>query len=205
MSENHCHSLKGFRNAPPLSAIVHDSNPVSFEDGFCLPSSCHNRTWLLDSSQETCSETTTCQVTSCKQDQFREDACAQSTCHSRVVQTTCSNSEPCERTTCPPGSCALQPECASQPCQPARSRHRVFVAQRCQPASYMVKYCPLKSSVSRHHQTLDYESSQCQSQTLSYNSYSPWVQGAPGSQLLESSSTYEPTCCVTGGLQLPSK
>nr|XP_027784872.1 keratin-associated protein 27-1 [Marmota flaviventris] len=205
MPESHCQSLRSCCNAPPLSAIVHGSNLISFEDGFCLPSSCHNRTWLLDSSQETCSEATSCQVTNCEQDQFREDTCAQSTCHSSVVQTTCSNSKPCERTTCPPGSCAAVLESASQTCQPASNRHTAFVAQRCQPASYMLQYRPLKSSVSRCHQTLEYESSQCQSQTLTYNSCSPLVDAAPGPQLLESSSTYEPTCCVTGGLQLPSK
>ncbi|KAL2805335.1 keratin-associated protein 27-1 [Daubentonia madagascariensis] len=206
MPHSHYHSLRSFQNAPQLSAIVRGSNPISFEDGFCLPSSCHSRTWLLDNVQETCNETTSCQLTNCEQNMFTEDSCVQSACLPGGVQRTYSNSRPCEMTTCQSESSSAVLECVSQPCQSGNSQQMGFVVHSCQPESHMDKCCPPKTSASKSCQTLECESSQCQSQNSESSSCRPLVKDAPEPQLLESSSTtYEPTCCVTGGLQLPSK
>ncbi|ELW59443.1 keratin-associated protein 27-1 [Tupaia chinensis] len=199
MPHSDYHSLR----APPLSAIEHGSSPTSFEDGFCLPSSCYSRTWLLDNFQDTWSEATSCQVTNCEQDRLPENSCVQNTCLSRVVQTTYSNSRPCEKTTCISGQSSAALECVSQPGQAGSSQQKGFIVQRCQPASYLVKYCPPKTSVSKNCQTLECESSQCQSQSPESSSCRTSVNVAPGPQLLVMPNTYEPTCCVTGGLQLP--
>ncbi|XP_012636326.2 keratin-associated protein 27-1 [Microcebus murinus] len=206
MPHSHYCSLRSFQNAPPLSAIVHDSNPISFEDGFCLPSSYHSRTWLLDNFQETCNETTSCQLTDYEQNLFTEDSCVQSTCLPGVVQTTYSNSKPCERTTCHSERSSVVLECVSQPCPSEKSQQMNFVVQSCQPESHMEKYCSSKTSAAKSCQAQECESNQRQSQSSESSSCRPLVSVAPEPRFLESSSsTYEPTCCVTGGLQLPSK
>nr|XP_020008325.1 keratin-associated protein 27-1 [Castor canadensis] len=205
MSHSHHHSFRSFGKAPSLSAIVHGSNPVSFEDGLFLPSNCHSRTWLLDNIQETCRDTFSCQLTNCEQDQFTENSYVQSSCFPRVVQTTRSNSKSCERTNCQSGSSIAVKKCAAQPCQSGSSQKMSFIDQSCQPANYMAKCCPVKAPLSKSYQTLEYKSIQCQTQIPESSSYRPLVSVASEPQLLESSSTYEPTCCVTGGLQMPSK
>lgn len=206
MPHSHCHWLRSFHNAPPLSAITHGTNPISFEDGLCLPSSFHIRTWLLDNFQETCNETTSCQMTICEQDLFTDDSCVQSTCLPGVVQTTYSNSRPCERTACQSESSSAGLACVSQPCQSESTQQMGFVAQSCHPASLKGNSCPPKTSESKNCLTLECASSQCQSENPESSSCRPLVNVTPEPQLLESSSsTYEPTCCVTGGFQLPSK
>lgn len=205
MSQSHCYSLRSSYNVPPLSAIVHGSNPISFEDGCFLPSSCHNRTWLLDNFQETCSETTSSKVSNCEQELCTEDSGVQSACLHRVVQTTCSNSRPHEKTTCESGSSSTVLKCVSQPCQSESSQRKGFAIQSCQPVSCAAKCCPPKTDVSQSGQALECESSQCQTQNPELSSCRPLVPVTTGPQLLESSNSYEPTCCVTGGLQLPSK
>lgn len=205
MPHSHCHSLRSFHNAPPLSAITHGTNPISFEDGLCLPSSFHSRTWLLDNFQETCNETTSCQMTICEQDLFTDHSCVQSTCLPRVVQTTYSNSRPCERTACQSESSSAGLACVSQPCQSESTQQMGFVVQSCHPASLKGNSCPPKTSEPKNCQTLECASSQCQSENPESSSCRPLVNVTPEPQLLESSSTYEPTCCVTGGFQLPSK
>ncbi|XP_002716836.2 keratin-associated protein 27-1 [Oryctolagus cuniculus] len=204
MSHNQCQSLRSF-NAPTLSAITHASNPMSFDDGLCLPSSCYSRTWLLDNFQETCSKSSSCQLTSCEQNLFPGNSCVQRTCFPRIVQTTCSNSKPCDKTACQSQSASAVSECASQRCQSGSRQQMGFVAQSRQPASYMAKCSPLKTSVSKNCQTIECESSQCPSQNPESSSCGPMMNVAPGPQHAESSCTYEPTCCITGGLQLPSK
>ncbi|XP_043451974.1 keratin-associated protein 27-1 [Prionailurus bengalensis] len=204
MSESQGHSPRNFYNVPPLSAIVHGSKLISFEDGFFLPSSCHGRTWLLDDFQETCSETTSCKVPNCKQELGTEQSCMQSACLPRVFQTTCSSSRPCEKTICQSGRSSAMLACVSQPCQSGSSQK--VIVQNCQPVSHVAKSCPPKTYLSKSCQTLECDPGQCQSQSPESGSCRPPVYVAPGPQLLESSSnTYEPTCCVTGGLQLPSK
>ncbi|XP_012665149.1 keratin-associated protein 27-1 [Otolemur garnettii] len=204
---NHYHSLGSSQKAPLLSAIVHGSNPIHFEDGFCLPSSYYSRTWLLDNFQETCNETTISQLTSCEQkNQFTEDNPVQSTCLPEDVQMTYSDPGHCERTTYQLQSTSVVLEHASQPCQSESSEQMGFVVQRCQPECHMEKCCPPKMSVSKSCQTLECESSQCQFQSLESSSCRHLVKDARETQFLESpSSTYELTCCVTGGLKLPSK
>ncbi|XP_006899489.1 PREDICTED: keratin-associated protein 27-1-like [Elephantulus edwardii] len=191
MSLSSCHSLRSFYNAPPLSAIVHGSDLVSFEDGFCLPSSYHSRTWLLDSFQETCSETTSCQLTNCDQNVCSKDCCLQSACLPRAVQTMCTNTKTCERTTCQEGA-ASAAECVTHSYKLENSQQTGHTVWSCQPGSYLAKSCPPKNYVAKNCQSLE-----CQSSQMNH-------QGSE-SQILESSSTYEPPCCVTGGLQLPSK
>ncbi|XP_004390894.1 keratin-associated protein 27-1 [Trichechus manatus latirostris] len=205
MSHSYCRSLRGFYNVPPLSAIVHGTDPIIFEDGFCLPSCCHGRTWLLDNFQEACSETTSYQLKKCKQNLCTEDSCVQSACLPRVVQITSTNSRPCERTTCQAGAASAASEWVPQSCQSESSQQMGCVVWRCQPASYMARSCPTKTYVSKNRQTLECEFRQSQFQEPESSSYRPLVYVSPEPQLLESSSTYEPTCCVTGGLQLPSK
>ncbi|XP_006194371.1 keratin-associated protein 27-1 [Camelus dromedarius] len=206
MTQSHSHPLKSFYSVPPLSAIIHESKAINFEDGFFFPSSCHSRTWLLDNFQETCHETTSCKVPNCEQGLSTGDSCVQTACLPRVVQTTCSNSRPCERTPCQSGSSSAVSEGVSQPCQSRSSQQMGVVVQSCQPVSNMAKCCPPKIYVSKTCQTVACESSQCQSQSPESSSCSSLVCVAQRPQLLESSSnTYEPTCCVTGGLQLPSE
>lgn len=204
MSQSHCHSLKSSYSVPPLSAIVHGSNPVSFEDGFFLPSSCHGRTWLLDNFQEACSETTSSQVPNCERELCTEDSGVQRACLHRVTQTTCSSFRPHAKTTCKPESSSAVLKCVSQPCQSGSSQRKGLVIQNCQPVSYAAKCCPPKTYVSKSCRALAYESSQCQTQSPESSSCKPLVV-TTGPQFLEASNNYEPTCCVTGGLQLPSK
>ncbi|XP_003927729.1 keratin-associated protein 27-1 [Saimiri boliviensis] len=206
MPHSHCHSLRSFHNAPPLSAIIHGANPVSFEDGFCLPSSFHSRTWLLNNFQETCNETTSCQMTNCEQDLLTEESCAQSTCLPGVVQTTYSNSKPCERSAPQSESSSSGLACVSQLCQSGSIQQMGSVGPSRQPASLEGKCCLPKTSESKSCQTLECLSNQCQPQNPESSSCRPLVSVAPEPQLLESSSsTSEPTCCVTGGFPLPSK
>ncbi|KAM4887459.1 keratin-associated protein 27-1 [Thomomys bottae] len=200
MSHRCCHSLRGFGEAPSLSAIVHGCNPVRFEDGLFLPSSCHSRTWLLDNHQETCSPTTSYQLTNYKQDQSTEESHVSSPCFSLVVQTTCSNSKASERTICPSGSLPTVVDCAVHPGPSETHQQMGFVAKTCQPASHTAKCSPVKTPVWISCQTLECESSQVQLQIPEASSCSPVVHAVPEAQLLESSSTYKPTCCVTGGL-----
>nr|XP_005899614.1 PREDICTED: keratin-associated protein 27-1 [Bos mutus] len=201
MTQRPIHSLKNFYNVPPLSAIIHESNVINFEDGFFLPSSCYSRTWLLDSFPETCRETTSCIVPEGERELHTEESCVQNVCLSRVVQTTCSNSRPCENTACQSRSPLAVLECVSQPCQSGSSQQMCSVVQSCQPVSNMAKSCAPKTCVSKSCQTLECDCSQCQAQSLESSSCSSLVYVTPGSQLLETSSnTYEPTCCVTGGL-----
>ncbi|XP_036782234.2 keratin-associated protein 27-1 [Manis pentadactyla] len=205
MSQSHCHSLSNVYSVAPLSAIVHASNLRSFEDGLFLPSSCHGRTWFLDNFQESCSETTSFRVPSCEQELCTKESCVQSACLPRVVQTTCFNSKPYERTACQSGRSSAVLEHVSQPC-PSGSRQQMgFIDQSCQLEGYVAKSCPPKTFVSQSCQILEYESSQCQLQSPEPRVCRPLVYVPPRPQLLESSYTYEPTCCVTGGLYLPSK
>ncbi|EFB24532.1 hypothetical protein PANDA_016508, partial [Ailuropoda melanoleuca] len=206
MPQSQDHLPRSFYNAPPLSAIIHGSKLINFEDGFFLPSSCHGRTWLLDNFQETCSEATSCKVPNRKQGPCKEPSCAQSTGLPRAVQATCSNSRPCEKTICQSGRSSAVAECVSEPCQSGSSQQVGFVVQSCQPVSYVAKSCPPKTCVSKSCQTPESEPGQCRSQSPESSSCRPPISVAPGSQLPESSSNiYEPTCCVTGGLQMPRK
>ncbi|XP_008834275.1 keratin-associated protein 27-1 [Nannospalax galili] len=201
MPHSHCHSRRSLGKAPPLSAILHDSRATSFEDGIFLPSSCYSRTWLLDNFEEACSETPTSQLPTCEQHQCTADTCVQWSCLPKVVHTTCSNSKSCEKTACQPAV----PECASQSCQSRNNQQVGFVAQRDQTARYKAQCYLLKNTVSESCRTVESEYSQCHHQALESSSCSPLGSVAPGPQLMETSSIREPTCCVTGGLQLPSK
>lgn len=202
MSESQGHLPRSFYSAPPLSAIVHGSQLVSFEDGFFLPSSCHSRTWLLDNFPEACSETTSCKVPNCRLELGTEQSGMRSACLPRVVQITCSNSRPCAKTICQLGRSSAVLACVSQPCQSGSGQQAAV--QGCQPMSHVAKSCPPKPSVSKSCQTLEGDPGQCQSQSPESSSSRHPVCIAPGPQL-ESSNPYEPACCVTGGLQLPSK
>ncbi|XP_065769705.1 keratin-associated protein 27-1 [Muntiacus reevesi] len=206
MTQRPVQSLKNFYNAPPLSAIVHESNVTDFEDGFFLPSSCYSRTWLLGNFPETCRKTTSCIAPRGERELHREESCVQNVCLSRVVQTTCPNSKPCERTACQSRSSSVVLECVSQPCQSGSSQQMGLVVQSCQPVRDTVKSCPPKTYVSKSCQTLECDCSQCQAQSPASSSCGSLAYITPESQLLETSSnTYEPTCCVTGGSSLPSE
>ncbi|XP_004646387.1 keratin-associated protein 27-1 [Octodon degus] len=205
MPHSYCQSFRSSYEPPLLSAIEHGSNSASFGDGICLPSACHGRTWLLDNFKGACNETTSCQLTSQERDHLTEDTCVQSSCLSRVVQTTCSNSKPSERTSCQPRSSLAVPENVAQPFQAGSSQQVSFGAHHPQPESSLAKCSQLETFSSQSCQILEYESSQRQCQISESGSCSPLVIVAPGPQFSESSSTYEPACCVTGGLQLPSK
>lgn len=202
MLHSHCQSVRSLDKATSLSSITHNSNPKSFEDGIVLPSSCHSRTWLLDNFQETNSETSTCLPANCGQYQCKVDPCVRSPWIFRVDKTICSNSKACERTI---EISPTMPQCASQTCQSRNCKQVGFVAHSYQPASYMTKCCPLKSTVLESCQTLEFESSPCCSQVPESRSCNSSSNIVSGPHLVESSSSYEPTCCVTGGSQLPSK
>lgn len=205
MPHSCCHSFRSLGKSPSLSAVTHDSSPKSFEDGIFLPSTYHSRTWLLDNIQETCSETNIHQTAPCEQHQSEVDPCVQSSRISRANQTNWSNSKTCERTTCQSGVSPAVPECASQPCQPRNCQQMGYRVQSYQPASYMAKCYPLKSTLSESCQTVEFEVSQCCSQAPASSSSNSLSNVVSETQLVESSSTYEPACCVTGGSQLPSK
>ncbi|XP_027269113.1 keratin-associated protein 27-1 [Cricetulus griseus] len=206
MPHSYCQSFRSLGKAPSLSAITHNSNPKSFEDGIFLPSSCHSRTWLLGNFQETYNETSTHQPTTCEQHQCKEDCCVQNSWISRADQTTWSNSKTCEKTTYQSGISPEVPECASQPCQSRNCQQVGLVVQSYHlPSSYMAKCYPLKSTMSESCQTVEFESSQCYSQVSESSSCKSSSNAVSGTQLVESSSTYEPACCVTGGSKLPSK
>ncbi|XP_051006438.1 keratin-associated protein 27-1 [Acomys russatus] len=205
MPHSHCHSLRSLGETPSLSCFTLESNPKSFEDGIFLPSSCHSRTWLLDNFQETSSETSTCQLATSGQNKCKVDPCVQSSWNSRADQTTCSNSKTCERTASQSATSLAVPKCASQPF-PSRNCQQVgFAAQSYQPASYTAKCYPLKSTVSESCRTVEFESSQSCCRTPESSSCNSLNNVVSGSHLLESSSTHESMCCVTGGSQLPSK
>ncbi|KAM6224017.1 keratin-associated protein 27-1 [Rhynchocyon petersi] len=205
MSHNCCHLLRSCYSVPPLSAIVHGFNPISFEDGFCLPSSYHSSTWLLDSFQETCNETTSCQLANCDQNLSTEDSCVQSACRPRDTQTMCTNSKPGERMACQAGTASTSLECVTHSSQSENSQQTGHTVWSCQPGSYRTRNYSPKTYVSKTYQTLECESSQIHSQSSESSSCTDLVYVRPEPQLLESCSIYEPTCCVTGGLQLPSK
>lgn len=205
MAPSHCCLLRSSYNIPPLSAILHGSNPISFEDGLFLPSSCHGRTWLLDNFQETCSENTSSPMPSCDQEPCTEDGGAQSARLSRVVQTTRSNPSPREGAPCRSGTSSAALNYVVQTCQSESSLPKGSPMQTCRSVSYVAKCCPPKTYVSKSCQAREGVSSQCQTQSPASSSCSPVVSVTAGPQLLESSSSYEPSCCVTGGLQLPSK
>lgn len=205
MPQSYCQSLRSSYNPPQLSAIVHGSDATSFGDGICLPSTCYSRTWLLDNFQETHNETTSRPLTRREQDHFTEDTCVQSFRLPTIFQTTCSNSKPSERTSCQSRSALAVSENVSQSCQSGSSQQASFGTQLSQPENHMAQCSALKTSVSQSCQTLEYESRQCQCQVSESSACSPLVSVSPEPQLLEPSSTYEPACCVTGGLQMPSK
>ncbi|CAH6792510.1 keratin-associated protein 27-1 [Phodopus roborovskii] len=200
-----CCSFRSLGKAPSLSAITHDSNPKSFEDGIFLPSSCHNRTWLLGNFQETYSEASTHQPAACKQHPCKVEPGVQSSWISGADRTTRSSSKTHGRATCQSGISPAVPECASQPCQSRNCQQVGFVVQSYQPASYMAKCHPLKSTMSESCQTVEFETSQCYSQVPESSSCNSSSNVVFGTQLVESSSSYEPACCVTGGSQMPSK
>ncbi|KAB0343350.1 hypothetical protein FD754_020276 [Muntiacus muntjak] len=204
MTQRPVQLLKNFYSAPPLSAIVHESNVTNFEDGFFLPSSCYSRTWLLGNFPETYRKTTSC-IAPRGERLHREESCVQNVCLSRVVQTTCPNSRPCERTVCQSRSPSAVLEYVSQPCQSGSSQQMGLVVQSCQPVSDTVKSCPPKTYMSKSCQTLECDCSQCQAQSPASSSCGSLAYVTPESQLLETSNTYEPTCCVTGGSSLPSE
>ncbi|XP_003751061.1 keratin-associated protein 27-1 [Rattus norvegicus] len=202
MLHSYCHSSGSLGKAPSLSSITHNSNPKSFEDGIFLPSSCHSRTWLLDNFQETHSETSPCQLTNRGQLQCKVDPSVKSPGNSRADQIIRSKSKASERTK---EISPSVPEHASQTCQSRTCKPMGFVAQSYRPASYMTKCCLLRSTVFESSQTLEFESSPCCSQVPESSSCNSSNNTVSGPHLVESSSTYEPTCCVTGGSQLPSK
>ncbi|XP_004619055.1 keratin-associated protein 27-1 [Sorex araneus] len=194
MSQGRCYSLRSTYNAPPLSAINHGCHPISLEEGLIIPSSCHGRTWLLDNFQESCSETSS-KGTNREQEMCREEGCSQTTCHSGGVQTACSKSRCWEKTTCQSQSSSATSECVSQSCQPGNSQQMGFGGQR--GPAFLVKRCPHDTYVRKSYQSLECQSSQCQSQGSEPRACS---LASAGKRLLKSSSTHEPTCCITGGL-----
>ncbi|XP_004713169.1 keratin-associated protein 27-1 [Echinops telfairi] len=202
MSHSHSHSCWSFYSVPPLSAIEHASNPVNVEDGLHLPSSCYSRTWLLDNFQETCCESTSCQATKCQQNSRSEDSGVPSACFPRVIQTVCPDPISRERTMGPAGADSAVPERVLPSSQPGCSQQMGHVILSCQPVSYVERNCPHKTYVCKSCQTLEKELRQIPAENSESSSCRFLVCGT---QPLESSSTYEPTCCVTGGLQLPSK
>ncbi|XP_055965155.1 keratin-associated protein 27-1 [Sorex fumeus] len=194
MSQGRCYSLRGIYNAPPLSVINHGSHPINLEEGMILPSSCHGRTWLLDNFQETHSETS-CKGTNREQELCREEGCSQTTCHSRGVQTACSKSRCWGKTTCQSQSSSVKSESVSQSCQSGNSQQMGLGGQS--GPALRVQRCPHDMYVTKSYQSLECESSQCQSQSSDPRACS---RASAGKQLLKSSITHEPTCCITGGL-----
>ncbi|XP_066111078.1 keratin-associated protein 27-1 [Saccopteryx bilineata] len=205
MPQSPCPLLRSSYNVPPLAAIVHGSNPISFDDGLFLPSSFHDRTWLLD-KLETCRDTSCSKVLDHDQEMCTGSSGMQSACPPSIIQTTCSHSSPCRRTTHQSGSSSVMSKCASQPCQSGRSQQTGFVIQSGPPVSHVAKCCPPKTCVPKNCQTLECEPSQCHTQRPKPSPCRPLASVTPEPHLLEpSSDTYEPTCCVTGGWQLPDK
>ncbi|XP_037380714.1 keratin-associated protein 27-1 [Talpa occidentalis] len=199
MPVNRGYLLKGVYDAAPLSSIGHESTipKGNFEDMVFLPSSCQGKTWLLDNFQETCSESSSCQVNSSGRDRCTEDRRLQSACRPRAAQGDGSSSMSCERTTRQSGNSMEVLERVSQSYQSGSCQPRGFASQSCQPMISMAKGGPSKTHMSESFQSMECESSQ--SQSSASNSCRPLLRGTPGSRILESSSSYQKSCCVTGG------
>lgn len=192
-------SLRGACSVPPLSAIVHGSNAVNCADGLFLPSSCHGRTWLLDTLEEACGKTSTCKVPSRTEDGGVPRACAP-----RAAGATGSKARPRGKTACPSECSPAEFQCVSQPCQSGNSQETGCVTQSCPPVSAVAKRGPPATPASKNCQALESESSQCHAQSPESSPCRPLGSGTPGPQPPEPSAhAGEPPCCVTGGWQVP--
>ncbi|XP_016071973.1 PREDICTED: keratin-associated protein 27-1 [Miniopterus natalensis] len=200
-----CPSPRSSHGAPTLSAFVHGSDPVNTGDGLFLPSTCHSRTWLLGNVEEACGGARCGQVPDHTQELCLEKGGVQSARLHRVALRTCTKARPREGTACPSGGSSAELQCVAQPCQSGASQQTGGAIQGCQPGSSVAKRCPPKTYVSKNCRTLGLESSQCHRQSPDSSPRRPPASVTPGPRLPEPpASAYEPTCCVTGGWQLPS-
>ncbi|XP_036885559.1 keratin-associated protein 27-1-like [Sturnira hondurensis] len=197
MAPSHRPSLRGPRSGPPLSAIVHSSHPVTFDDGLFLPSSCHGRTWLLDSTEEPCSLSG---VPSLEPKPCPRDTGMPGTCVPGVVHAAGSHASTCERTTCPSGGSSAESRCESQPCASASSQPAGFALESRPPGSHGAKPCLPQAHVSTKCPAPECGPSQGHSQGPGSRSCGPLVPVTSGPQLPgPSCNADEPRCCVTGG------
>ncbi|TEA32422.1 hypothetical protein DBR06_SOUSAS4710052, partial [Sousa chinensis] len=124
------YSLRFLRSAchvPPPSSIALCSTNVSGGDVLCLPSSCQDHTWLLNNSQETCSEPTSCQLASCEPSNCETSSCPSSGCYVP---------RPCQGTSFPPAA-----SCISGSCFPVCYRPLSYVSSSCQPLRLLTYGC----------------------------------------------------------------
>ena len=197
MPPRHGPLLRGPRSAPPLSAIVYSSHPGSFDDGLFLPSSCHSRTWLLDSVEEACSlgQAPSLAPEPCPQDSGMPGACLPG-----AVHVASSHASACERTTCRSGGSSAKFRCESQLCASDSNQPAGFAIQSCPPVSPGAKPCPLRTHVSKKDPVSECGPSQGRPQGPGSRSCRPLVPVTPSLQLPgPSSNAGEPPCCVTGG------
>nr|KAF6477805.1 keratin associated protein 27-1 [Molossus molossus] len=203
MPPNHGSPPRSAGHAPPLSAIVHGSAAVGCDDGLLLPSSCHGRTWLLDTLEESCGETSTGKVPSRAQELGTE--------HGRVRRARPPGAAPAPGASARPwGRATRQAECSSaesqrvsQPCQSGRSPDMGCGAQSCPPVCTVAKRGPPKTPASKNCQAPESGSGQCHAQSPKSGPCRPLGSGTPGPQPPDpSAQAGEPPCCVTGGWQV---
>ncbi|XP_037017209.2 keratin-associated protein 27-1 [Artibeus jamaicensis] len=197
MAPSHRPWLRGPHSGPSLSAIVHSSHPMSFDDGLFLPSSCHGRTWLLDSAEEPCGLSA---ASSLEPKPRPKDSGVPGACLPGVVHSAGSQASACERTPCPSGGSSAKFRCESQPCASASSQPAGFALESGPLGSHGAKPRPPQAHVSVKCPAPDCGPSQGHPQGPGSRSCGPLVPNTPSPQLPgPSSNAGEPPCCVTGG------
>ncbi|XP_054433342.1 keratin-associated protein 27-1 [Pteronotus mesoamericanus] len=119
---------RGPPGAPPASAIVHGSHPVSSAAGLSLPSSCHGRTWLSGHVEETCSRG--------QGRRLEPQPCP------GVAPTACAHACARERPTCPAGGSSAEFRRGTQPCPSGGSRPVGLAVQSRSPGTCVSKDRP---------------------------------------------------------------
>ncbi|XP_036208956.1 keratin-associated protein 27-1 [Myotis myotis] len=204
MAPSHGPALRRVYKAPPLAAIEHGPCPVSLDGGLVLPSSCHGRTWLLDPAGEVRGGTRSGRVPDRPREPSPEASGLPKAHLPGAAQVTGAHAGPCGRPRGPSGRVVAESTCTSEPRPAGKSRPPRSALQGCPPG--VTKRWPPKTNVPELPQTLDRESSQGHTQSPDSRPRRPLVSVTPGPPLPgPSAGACEPTCCVTGGWQLPGK
>ncbi|ELK37826.1 Keratin-associated protein 27-1 [Myotis davidii] len=204
MAPSHGPALRRVYRAPPLAAIEHNPCPVSLGGGLLLPSSCHGRTWLLDSVGEARGGPSSGRVPNRPREPSPEPSGLPKARLPGAAQATGAHAGPCERPRGPSWSVTAESTCTSEPRLAGKSQPPHSAVQGCPPG--VTKRWPPETNVPEVPQTLDRESSQGHTQSPDSRPRRPLVSVTPGPPLLgPSAGACEPACCVTGGWQLPGK
>ncbi|XP_057552326.1 keratin-associated protein 26-1 [Hippopotamus amphibius kiboko] len=111
----------------PSSIALCSTNVCGGSDVLCLPSSCQDHTWLLNNSQETCTEPSSCQPANREPSNCETSSCTSSGCYVP---------RPCLGTSFLPGSSYISGSCLPVSCRPPS-----YVSSSCQPLSLLTYGC----------------------------------------------------------------